>query len=184
VLPPVALSRTETLPPGGAEPLPKTRFVELLADAREHTLALVDPVCEKDLDRVHDPLMSPLVWDLGHIGAFEDLWVCRASGLDPLRPDLMEVYDATETPRSRRGDLPYLRCDDAGEYMHAVRERALAVLEGADLSDGSDPLNGGGFVWEMIVQLEEQHAEPMLQTRAIAETGVFTPSSRGLPGEA
>jgi iron(II)-dependent oxidoreductase len=94
------------------------------------------------------------------------------------------VYDATETPRSRRGDLPYLRCDDAREYMHAVRERALAVLEGADLSDGSDPLNGGGFVWEMLVQHEQQHDETMLQTLALAEPGVFTPSRRGLPGEA
>ena len=32
---------------------------------------------DADLDRVHDPLMSPLVWDLGHIAAFEDLWLCQ-----------------------------------------------------------------------------------------------------------
>ena len=70
--------------------------------------------------------MSPLVWDLGHIAAFEDLWLCqRAAGLEPLRPDLMAVYDATETPRAERGDIPYLRRADALDYMAAgARARA------------------------------------------------------------
>ena len=94
----------------------------------------------EDLDRVHDPLMSPLVWDLGHIAAFEDLWLGqRAGGLEPLRPDLAEVYDASETPRAERGDIPYLRRDDAIAYMDAVRERSLAVLDRADLSADSRP---------------------------------------------
>src|SRR6218665_1694648 len=98
-------------------------YEEALADARERTLALVEPVAQDDLDRVHSPLMSPLVWDLGHIAAFEDLWLCvRAGGLEPLRPDLMEVYDASETPRSERGAIPYLRRDDALEYMDRVRK--------------------------------------------------------------
>ncbi|MDQ5834776.1 MAG: DinB family protein, partial [Actinomycetota bacterium] len=34
------------------------------------------------MNRQHDPLMSPLVWDLGHLAAFEDLWVCRETGLE------------------------------------------------------------------------------------------------------
>ena len=84
---------------------------------------------EADLDRQHHPLMSPLVWDLGHIAAFEDLWVCREAGLELLRPDLAEVYDATETPRPKRVDLPYLRRDEAVAYMGAVRERMVASLE-------------------------------------------------------
>ena len=72
--------------------------------------------------------MSPLVWDLGHIAAFEDLWVCREAGLEPLRPDLAAVYDADETPRADRGELPYLRRPDALDYMAAVRERTAAAL--------------------------------------------------------
>src|SRR5436309_7107598 len=97
--------------------------------------------------------MSPLVWDLGHIAAFEDLWLCHhAGGLEPLRPDLMEVYDATETPRAHRGDLPYLRPREAREYMAAVRERALEVLDSADLSNGA-------VEWELVVRHEHQHNE-------------------------
>jgi hypothetical protein len=64
-----------TLPLGGAEPLLGSWIRILLSEARERTLWLVDSVSDEDLERVHDPLMSPLVWDLGHIAAFEDLWV-------------------------------------------------------------------------------------------------------------
>jgi gamma-glutamyl hercynylcysteine S-oxide synthase len=109
-----------TTPLGGVEPL--------LQEARERTLALVEPVSDADLNRQHDPLMSPLVWDLGHIAAFEDLWVCRETGVEPLRPDLAAVYDAAETPRPDRAELPYLRRNEAGAYLDAVRMRTLAVL--------------------------------------------------------
>ncbi len=159
------------------------RYRAALAEARERTLALVEPVSPGDLDRVHSPLMSPLVWDLGHIAAFEDLWLCqRAGGLAPLRPELAEVYNAAQTPRAGRGDIPYLRRDDALAFMHAVRERALAVLERVDLSPAADRLNANAFVWEMLAQHEHQHNETMLQTLQLAESGVYAPERRAASG--
>jgi iron(II)-dependent oxidoreductase len=175
-------SSTETSPPGGAEGLLKEHYRRLLAEARERTLWLVEPVSAEDLERVHSPLLSPLVWDLGHIAAFEDLWLCQqAGGLDPLRPELADVYDATLTPRADRGELPYLSHSEALEFMGAVRRRALGVLARADLSERGDRLSAGGFVWEMLVQHEHQHNETMLQTLALAEAGVFSPRARPLP---
>jgi gamma-glutamyl hercynylcysteine S-oxide synthase len=174
--------RTQTLPPGGADALPVERrgatlldeIRDALADARERTLGLVAPIAEDDLARVHSPLMSPLLWDLGHIAACEDLWLCqRAGGLAPLRSDLADVYDAAETPRVDRGDAPYLRRDDALEFMQQVRERSLAVLDHTDVSERGDRLNARAFVWEMVVQHEHQHNETMLQTMQLAEAGVF-----------
>ena len=49
----------------------------LLADVRERTLALIAPLSDADLRIQHDPLMSPIVWDLGHIAGFEELWLVR-----------------------------------------------------------------------------------------------------------
>ncbi|MEA2148008.1 MAG: gamma-glutamyl hercynylcysteine S-oxide synthase [Solirubrobacteraceae bacterium] len=139
----------------------------LLREARERTLRLVAPIAVADLERVQSKLMSPLVWDLGHIAAFEDLWLCHLTGgLEPLHPELMEVYDATETPRARRGEIPYLRHGEALEYLSAVRDRALGVLEGANLS------RDGDFVWEMVLEHEHQHNETMLQCMQLAERGV------------
>src|SRR5665213_2702429 len=99
-----------------------------LQEARAQTLALVAGVSDADLERVHSPLMSPLVWDLGHIAAFEDLWLAHRRGGEPLlREDLAEIYDAFETPRSGRGELDYLRRAAAERYLEEVRERVCAL---------------------------------------------------------
>jgi gamma-glutamyl hercynylcysteine S-oxide synthase len=173
---------TQTAPPGGAEGLLKEHYATLLEEARERTLWLVEPVSVEDLERVHSSLLSPLVWDLGHIAAFEDLWLCQqAGGLEPLRADLSDVYDATLTPRSDRGDLAYLDHADALAYMRAVRERALEVLARSDLSADAERLTAHGFVWEMLVEHEHQHNETMLQTLSLAAPGVFVPRPRPLP---
>ena len=168
------------MPLGGAEPLTGYDWRGLLTEARERTLALVASVREADMDQVHDPLMSPLVWDLGHIAAFEDLWLAqRAGGQAPLRENLWEVYDASESPRSDRGNLPYLRTVEVKEFMAAVRGRSLDALESAGRSGGF--LGGSGGVWDMLLQHEHQHNETMLQTLQIAAPGVFVPDRRPLP---
>jgi iron(II)-dependent oxidoreductase len=170
------------VPPGGAEALLEEHYRGLLEEARERTLWLVESVSVEDMGRVHSTLLSPLVWDLGHIAAFEDLWLCQqAAGLEPLRPDLADVYDATLTPRAERGELPYLAHTAALEFMVQVRERALEVLERADLSESGDRLNAGGVVWDMLVQHEHQHNETMLQTLSLAAPGVYAPNRRPLP---
>ncbi len=135
--------------------------VDALRDARERTLALVDSVCDEDLDRVHSPLMSPLVWDLGHIAAYEDLWLVHRFGDRPLlHEDLATVYDAFETPRAGRGELAFLRPAAAREYLAEVRARTLAVIEQRGVGDG--------VLHEMVLRHEQQHGETMLQTIGLA----------------
>jgi gamma-glutamyl hercynylcysteine S-oxide synthase len=157
--------------------------VAALEEARERTLRLVAPFSDEDLERVHSTLMSPLVWDLGHIAAFEDLWIVHRLGGRPLlREELAEVYDAFETPRANRGDLPFLRPAAAREYLEEVREHALDVIATQGIGDG--------FIAEMIVRHEQQHNETMLQTIQLAQlpgcdvqtppTPPATPSSTGL----
>src|SRR5215210_4274187 len=103
--------------------------VTVLGDVRARTLALVDHLEPGDLERVLDPLMSPLVWDLAHIAAYEDLWLChRHGGLSLLHPELSAMYDAFETPRAVRGDLELLDTAGALGYLADVRDRSLDVL--------------------------------------------------------
>ena len=133
-----------------------------LQEARERTLALVASVSDDDLERVHSTLMSPLVWDLGHIAAFEDLWLVHRYGGRPLlRKELAEVYDAFETPRAGRGDLPFLRPAAAREYLDEVRARSFDVLERRGAVDGPIP--------ELVLRHEQQHGETMLQTLQLAQ---------------
>jgi iron(II)-dependent oxidoreductase len=139
--------------------------------ARAGTLDLVAGIGEEDLVRVHSPIMSPLVWDLGHIAAYEDLWLGeRLGGLGLLRPELAELYDAFETPRSKRGQIPMLSPAEARDYLAAVRERTSELIAGRDrvLTDGDVGSAEDAVICEMVVRHELQHSETMRQTLALA----------------
>jgi iron(II)-dependent oxidoreductase len=139
--------------------------------ARERTLTLAAGVGEEDLERVHSPIMSPLVWDLGHIAAYEDLWLAhRHGGLDLLRPDLATLYDAFETPRAVRGEIEALGPEEALLYLEEVRGRSASVLSERGLGDG--------VVCEMVLRHELQHCETMRQTMDIA--GLLPPGEPAL----
>ena len=181
-VPLVPFPQVQSLPRGGVGALPDF-YGDLLAEARHRTLALVAAVAEADADRQHSPVASPLAWDLGHIAAFEDLWLChRAGGLAPLRPDMWEVYDATETPRSGRGELDFLPVREARVFMDEVRARTLEVLARTDMSERSDALNARGYVWEMVLRHEHQHNETMLQGLQLAPAGLFVPERSPIAG--
>jgi len=135
---------------------------ESLADdltrARTRTLRLVD-FEDAELCRQYDPLMSPLVWDLAHIGQQEELWLLR--GGDPDRPGMLppaveSLYDAFVHPRASRVDLPLLSPTRARSYCRTVRSAVLDALD--ELPDDSS-----SFAFGMVVSHENQHNETMLQ---------------------
>ena len=143
-----------------------------LSAVRDRTLAILDPLDDEWLTRTPDPIMSPPAWDMAHIAAYEELWlVTRLAGADPMHPDLAATYDASETPRAVRGEIRILDGDESREYMAAIRERALEVLDRADMSDSAPELQRGGFVWHMVAQHEAQHDETLLQTLQLMPAG-------------
>jgi iron(II)-dependent oxidoreductase len=148
----------------------KDAIAERLADARQRTLQLVEPLSDEQLNRVYSPILSPLAWDLGHIANFEELWLVQTVGRRrPLHGELGRYYDAIENPRRSRGELPILRGDDLRSYLDDVRERTLEVLDGVDLDATADPLLADGFVYEMLLAHEHQHNETMLQLIQMVE---------------
>jgi gamma-glutamyl hercynylcysteine S-oxide synthase len=166
----VACARREPRGPGcnagglgqtpSSMPLPVLDVAQALAGVRDRTLELVAHLGTEDLERQLDPLMSPLVWDLAHIAAYEDLWLVHRYGGEPLlHGELAALYDAFETPRSVRGNLALLRHAEALAYLADVRARALRVLD----ERGRDPV-----LHEMVLRHELQHTETMRQAMALA----------------
>jgi gamma-glutamyl hercynylcysteine S-oxide synthase len=143
----------------------KGAIAERLAEARTRTLELIQPLDDGQLNHVYSPLLSPLAWDLGHIANFEELWLVQTiGGREPLHGELGRFYDAIESPRKVRGELPILRDAELRAYMADVRERTLEVLAAVDVgADVEDPLLREGFVYEMLLAHEHQHNETMLQ---------------------
>ncbi|WP_084713804.1 ergothioneine biosynthesis protein EgtB [Streptacidiphilus rugosus] len=158
---------TGTTAPADPEAL-RARARAALERARVRTRALTDCLDEDELGAQHSPLMSPLVWDLAHIGNQEEIWLVREGGGAPaLRPDLDPLYDAFQHPRDQRPTLPLLPPEPARRYIAAVRERAFEVLDTAPLGPDEDPLLAQGFVFGMIAQHEQQHDETMLATHQL-----------------
>jgi iron(II)-dependent oxidoreductase len=149
-----------------------------LQEGRKRTLALVASVSDRDLERVHSKLMSPLVWDLAHIAAFEDLWLIHRWGQRPLlRADLATMYDAFESPRATRSELPLLGPAAAREYLADVRLRTLEVMDERGVGDG--------MLHEMVLRHEHQHNETMLQTLQLARLADYqTAGWQALPDPA
>jgi len=142
-------------------PLDAEQAIGALAEARAGTSRLVEHLSDAELERVHSPIMSPLVWDLAHIAAYEDLWLGhRLGGLALLRPELAALYDAFETPRAVRGAVEKLGAAAARAYMDEVRERSTEAI----VRRGA----GDGVLIELVVRHELQHCETMRQTMAIA----------------
>jgi iron(II)-dependent oxidoreductase len=163
-----------------AQPALKSELAGELDRARRRTLALLEPVDDADLARQHSPLMSPLAWDLAHIGFFEELWlVRRVGGFEPLA-DHGDLYDAFAHARAERGELPILDPREAWRYAAAVRERTLDLLEHVDL-DGDDRLLADGYVYRMVIQHEHQHVETMLATLQLREAPYPLPAAPPAP---
>jgi iron(II)-dependent oxidoreductase len=125
-----------------------------LEQSRRATLALVEGLSDDVMHRPLDPIMSPLVWDLAHIAAYEDLWAVHRLGGEPLlHAELAAKYDAFETPRAVRGEIELLNRREALQYLDDVRVRTLAVMERVGPSELHD----------LVIFHELQHTETMRQ---------------------
>ncbi len=158
----------------------KDRIADELDGGRRRSLALLEPLAEPDLCRQHSPLMSPLVWDLAHIGNYEDQWLLRALGQPGVGPELDDIYDAFKHPRRDRPALPMLGPAEARAYLGEVRARVLQHLDRVRLDD-ADPLLAEGFVYGMVVQHEAQHDETMLATLNLMEPPGYRPAAPAAP---
>lgn len=144
-----------------------------LERARQRTLALTD-FDDAELRRQYNPLMSPLVWDLAHIGQQEELWLLRDG--NPNRPGLLPaevegLYDAFVHSRASRVDLPLLSPAQSRSYCSTIRAAALDALDRAPEDD--DEI---AFRFGLVISHENQHDETMLQALNIrAGTPILGP---------
>ena len=158
-------------------------------EARARTLLLISPLSDEELQVQHDTLMSPIVWDLGHIAHFEELWLLRNLRGKVEFGEMPGMYNPFENPRSTRAGLPLPPIPQALREMAEVRRR---VLDGLGLlpTDSEDPLLREGYVVSMVAQHEYQHNETILQTLQLkggepyrAPRAMLPPNGAPVPSE-
>jgi iron(II)-dependent oxidoreductase len=148
-----------------------------LLEARERTFQLIAPLTDQELHAQHDPLMSPILWDLGHIAHFEELWLTR--NLDgPIEfVEMPGLYNPFEHSRNARGSLPLPGLSECRGIMQEIRDRVLNRLAATDLNS-SHPLLRDGYVYRMVLQHEYQHNETILQTLQLKRGRPYSPTDR------
>jgi iron(II)-dependent oxidoreductase len=139
------------------------KLLALLEEARERTLALVAPLSDDDMRAQHDPLMSPILWDMGHIAHFEELWLTQnLDGVDSFRRDAgmynpFEHHDGCVVSWSTRVST------SAGRSW----PRSASVSQPSSSPSTGAPMRPScaTATWvHMVLQHEYQHNETMLQT--------------------
>ena len=152
----------------------KSKIAQLLADARARTLLLISALSDDDLHTQHDPLMSPIIWDVGHIAHFEELWLTQ--NLDgPIEfSEMPGLYNPFEHPRATRAALPLPTLAQMMTRLDEIRARVLDRLEEIEWND-NNPLLNGGYVYNMVLQHEYQHNETILQTLQLKKGDPYRP---------
>jgi iron(II)-dependent oxidoreductase len=148
-----------------------------LLEARERTFLLMAPLTDEELRAQYDPLMSPVLWDLGHIAYFEELWLTRNLQGRIEFVEMPGLFNPFEHPRSERGALPLPGIAECREIMDEIRGRVLGRLAITDF-DAAHPLLQDGYVYHMVLQHEYQHNETMLQTLQLKEGRPYSPVLR------
>jgi ergothioneine biosynthesis protein EgtB len=142
-----------------------------LEASRRDTLATF-AVCERALDGLRVPVraeLNPPLWELGHIGWFQERWVARNPSLraghraDPgvarrvgLRADADRLYDSSHVAHDLRWSLPLPDARTTRAELALQLEVTLALLDRSEMSD--DAL----YFFRLALLHEDMHHEAAL----------------------
>ncbi len=165
-----------------AAELDRQAIAARLAAVRQRTGLLVSVLDWPTLRRQQIPILSPMVWDLGHIGHFEEEWLARRlTGAAALHDGFAAMFDPQQNPRPTREALPLPDEKQLADYLERVRRRSRRTLEEIEVATAPDLLSDG-LVFELVAEHEEQHQETLLQAmQVLHRPGYPAPDRRSPP---
>ena len=181
------------------------RIASALRDVRSRTLQVFDAYVQAGMLQVpHSDELNPPLWELGHIGWFQELWTSRnparddGARCDPTFPRLPSVmaqsdslYDSSAVAHDTRWNLPLPTVETTKDYLAATLQHTLSLLESTEQTD--DAL----YFYRLVLFHEAMHLEaavymaqalgvtvdamlfstPQNTTKSIASQAYFTPAS-------
>lgn len=147
------------------------RLIDDLVDARARTLALTADLADDQLLGPKLKIVNPLLWELGHIAWFQELWVLRrARGLDRRNHDAL--YDSSHVPHDTRWDLPLLTREETAAYLKDVHDEVVGAIA------AKPPSNDELYFLRLSLFHEDMHGEAFAMTRqTLAYPAPAPPSS-------
>lgn len=145
-----------------------TALAHALRHSRQRTLALADAWAQAlpGLHIPYSPELNPPLWELGHVGWFQEWWVGRnaqrplgtACEPDHARPSSAMAnadafYNSSQVPHASRWHLPLPSLADTRAYMAEVLGQTLALLAQAG------PTDPDLYFWRLVLAHEDMHNE-------------------------
>jgi ergothioneine biosynthesis protein EgtB len=160
-----------------------------LVAARERTLSLAQEwrsaLGEAWPQVPYAPELNPPLWELGHVGWFQEWWIARnprrgdGARCDPdvtrspsLLPQADAWYDSSRVAHRTRWDLRLPPFEATEEYLARTQQRTLELLD--DLPDAAS--DDALYFFRLVTLHEQMHAEAAVYMAqdlglAIAESG-------------
>jgi ergothioneine biosynthesis protein EgtB len=162
-----------------------------LQSSRSDTLATF-AVCEATLPGLGVPLraeLNPPLWELGHIGWFQEFWLARfpqrvlGHRADPeaprgpaLRAHADALYHSSHVPHDSRWALPLPGAQATRADLQAQLHASLALLDGLDDS-GDDAL----YFFRLALLHEDMHHEAALYMAQALGVAIDDPRWQAAP---
>ncbi len=145
---------------------------DALLAARERTLQLADAysqaLARAGMRVAYQPTINPPLWELGHIGWFQEWWVGRnrqlGSGIscepdharrESLLPGSDALYDSSRVAHRSRWELALPDAAGTRDYLGATLKQTLALLDRLPKDAGDPEL----YFFRLVALHEEMHAE-------------------------
>ncbi len=158
-----------------------------LVDSRARTLQTFDDYARALGDAAmqvpYSPELNPPVWELGHVGWFQEYWMARnpqrrqgiaASDAGPPRgpsilADADRCFDSGRVEHRSRWHLPLPATDRIRGYLAQTLDDSLRLLEAERAGDGADPLHAARyFAWLSLVHEDMHHEAAQYMAQALA----------------
>ncbi len=136
-------------------------LISLLREFRSRTRDLVADLDERQLIGPQLPTVNPPLWEIGHVGWFQEFWVLRhLRQQKPLLKNGDQLYNSTDVAHDIRWDLLLPSRDDTWRYLDEVFDRVIEPIQGnRNLSKNES------YFYHLVAFHEAMHAEALACTR-------------------
>ena len=165
-------------------------LIEDLLEARTRELSLFTDLSDEQLLGPQEHGIEPPIWELGHVGWFQEYWILRnLENAIPMLDNGDAVYDSFNVSYKLRWDHSFPTRVETLEYLQTVLDRCIDRLKKREPNQKERH-----FYW-MVVQHEYMHSEnlcmvrhtlgyprPKIEERAVRSDRDFEPKDVEIPG--
>ena len=131
-----------------------------MLDARSVELELLDGLTDSQMLGTPRHFVEPPIWEMGHVGWFQELWVLRhLDGAPSLLPGSDRIYDSFNVSYTRRWDHKYPSRKATLDYISEVLQRCVGWLE------AREPTADDAYFYTLGALHEDMHAENLTLIR-------------------